>query len=136
MKKHVVLFSLVMAALIAAPSIHAQDSKPDKKVKAAEAEKAGKKQGVVPMHGKVAAVDAAAGTITVGKMTINITSATKIHKGGKPATISDINVGDRVAGAYKKDESGKLNATMIRVGEKQGDGPAKKKKAAAEEKSE
>ena len=63
-------------------------------------------------------------TVTVGTMVINVTSETKISKDGKPATLENIKVGDVVSGSYKKDDQGKLNASMIR------DGIKKKKKAA------
>jgi hypothetical protein len=134
MKKHIALFSIALAALIAAPSLtSAADAKAEKKGPAAEAP--AKKKGVLPLHGKVAAVDVNAGTITIGQMAINITSETKIHKDGKPATIADISVGDKVVGAYKKDDSGKMTATMIRVGDKPEEGPVKKKKAEMKEKA-
>lgn len=135
MKKQITLFSIALAALIAAPSLtSAADTKAEKKAPAAEAP--AKKKGVLPLHGKVAAVDANAGTITIGQMTISITSETKIHKNGKPATIADISVGEKVAGAYKKDDSGKMTAIMIRVGDKPEEGPVKKKKAEMKEKAE
>jgi hypothetical protein len=135
MKKQLALFSVILAGLVAVSGTAlAQDGKVEKKAQAAEADAPAKKHGVLPMHGKVAAVDAAAGTITIGQMTINITSETKIHKDGKPATIADITVGEKVAGAYKKDESGKLNATVIRIVGQPEDGPVKKKKAEIKEK--
>jgi hypothetical protein len=67
-------------------------------------------------------------TVTVGQSTINVTSDTKITKDGKAATFSDITVGENVAGSYKKDDAGKLNATMIRIGEKAPKGDKKKDK--------
>jgi hypothetical protein len=117
------LFALVTAALVAVPAIsRAQDSTnmPADNAPAA----APKKHGTPPIHGKVAAVDTAAMTITIGESTINITSETKISKDGKPATLSDIVVGDAVSASYKKDEAGKLNATTIRDGKKKKEAPA------------
>ena len=70
------------------------------------------------LTGKVSAVDTTAATVTVGKTTVNITSETKITKDGKPATLADITVGEKIGGAYKKDEAGKMNAVSIRIGEK------------------
>lgn len=118
MKKHIALFSLIAAALIAAPSIHAQDAAKPAKPEAGQDAHAGKKKGVTPLHGKVAAVDTTAMTVTVGQSTVNVTSDTKITKDGKPATLSDITVGENVNIAYKKDDAGKMNATTIRIGEK------------------
>jgi len=63
-------------------------------------------------------------TFMVGKMTIAVTSSTKITKDGQPAVFADITAGETVGGAYKKDDAGKLNAMSVRIGEK------KKKKAA------
>jgi hypothetical protein len=114
------LFSLVAAALVAAPSIsRAQDATNA----AAAAAPAAKKKGA-PFHGNVAAVDPAAMTFTVGTLTIAVTSETKITKAGEAATFADITVGETVGGAYKKDAAGKLNATTVKIG--------KKKKAATE----
>jgi len=108
-----ILFALVTAALVAVPAIsRAQDST---NMPAAAAPK---KHGTPPIHGKVAAVDTAAMTITIGESTINITSETKISKDGQPATLSDIVVGDTVSASYKKDDAGKMNATTIRDGKK------------------
>jgi hypothetical protein len=115
------LFSLLTAALIALPSVsRAQDQTASTNAPAATATPAKK----LPFHGKAAAVDTAAMTLTVGTLVINVTSETKITKNGKPATLDDIKVDDVVSGSYKKDDDGKLNASMIR------DGIKKKKKAA------
>jgi len=111
MKKQIALFSLVAAALIAVPAVVlAQDTPaPAKKHE---------KHGGTPFHGKVATVDTAGSTFTVGQSTINVTAETKITKEGKPASMSDITVGEKVSGSYKKDEAGKLNAVSVHVGEK------------------
>ena len=115
------LFSLFAAALLALPSVsRAQDQTTATNAPAPAATPAKK----LPFHGKAAAVDTAAMTVTVGTLVINITSETKISKNGKPATLEDIKVGDTVSGSYKKDDDGKLNASTIR------DGIKKKKKAA------
>jgi len=70
----------------------------------------------LPFRGKLAAIDNTEKTITVGKETLQITSETRISKAGKPATLEDGAVGDEVAGAYKKDAQGKLNALSLRFG--------------------
>lgn len=113
----IMLFSLVTAALIAVPAVSRAEDKPAVKPAADAGQPAAKKRPT-PFHGKVAAVDAAAATVTVGKTTINITSETKITKDGKPATLSEIVVGDTVGGSYKKDDAGKSNATTLNAGEK------------------
>jgi len=58
--------------------------------------------------------------LTVGKRTFEVTSETKITKNGQPAILSDIAVGDKVGGAYKKADDGKLTATTINDGKKPG----------------
>ena len=128
MKKHIAIYALVAAALVAAPAIvRAQDNshKPD----ATESHKAAKKHGL-PFHGKIAAVDTTAMTVKVGKMTINVTSDTKIFKEGKPAAFSDLTVGEKINGAYQKDDAGKMTASVIHIGGGKAEG--KKKKASAE----
>jgi hypothetical protein len=82
-------------------------------------------RGAIPFHGKVAAVDANAMTLTVGNLTLQVTSDTKIIKDGKPAKLSDAVVGEGVRGAYKKGEDGKLNAVTVHFGAK-GEGKPKK----------
>jgi Cu/Ag efflux protein CusF len=72
----------------------------------------------LPFRGKVKAVDNSAKTISLANETIQITSDTKILKLGKPATLADIAVGDNVAGSYKKEADGKLNAATLRIGPK------------------
>ena len=128
MKKQIrktLMFSLVAVALMAAPAIsRAQDSNSAP----AAADSTSKK---LPFHGKAAAVDTAAMTLTVGTMVINVTSDTRISKNGKPATLEDIKEGDAVSGSYVKGDDGKLNASMIRDGLK----TKKKKKAAASDSS-
>jgi len=86
-----------------------------------------KKRAAGPFRGKLAAVDKAARTITVGKRTFRITSETKIFKGGAPATIEDAVVGERVTGGFRTAEGGRLNATKVTFGPKtEGKGAAKK----------
>ena len=117
MKKNIALIALAAAALLAAPAItRAQDAATNAP---SATEHAGKKHGL-PFHGKIAALDATAATVTVGTQTYNITSETKITKDGNPATLADFAVGDMVGGFSKKDGD-KLNATTLHN--------AKKKKA-------
>jgi hypothetical protein len=58
-------------------------------------------------------------TLTIGKRTFNMTSATTITKDGKPAGLADGAVGEPVSGAYKKNAEGKLDAVTVRFGGKQ-----------------
>ncbi len=78
-------------------------------------EKASKK-GTGPFNGKVAAVDTAAKSVTIGKRTFKITSETKVTNGSLAAA----NVGDKVGGAFKTADDGSLVATTIWFGSKPG----------------
>ena len=122
MKKHIALFALVAAALVAAPTVLRAEDKPAAPEAGQTAPHA--KNGS-PFHGKIAAIDTTASTVTIGSMTINVTSETKITKSGKPATLADFTVGEMASGFYKKDESGKLTATVLHTGEKGGKKPKK-----------
>jgi hypothetical protein len=126
--KHLVKFTtlgLLAAALIATPVwSRAQDAATNAPAAAPTVQK--KKNGALPFHGKLSALDAAAGTFTVGTLNLSITSTTKISTNAVPATLADFKVGDNVSGAYKKTADGKLTATSLKLG------LGKKKKAAAE----
>jgi hypothetical protein len=71
-----------------------------------------------PFHGSLKAVDVGAKTLNVGKLTLQITSDTKITKNGQPATLSDGVVGEPVSGTYTKTADGKLNALIVHFGVK------------------
>ena len=87
-----------------------------------------KKKATLPFHGKIATIDAAGSTFTVGTLVLNVTSTSKVTStNGVPATLADFKVGDNVAGAYKKTADGKLNVTTLHLAAK-----AKKKKPAAD----
>ena len=107
-------FALIAASLIAAPAITlAADST---NTPAAAAPKPNKPR-ILPFHGAVVAVDAAAMTFTVGTLTIAIASTSKITKEGKPAIFADITVGEHASGSYKKDAAGKLTTNSVRLGQ-------------------
>jgi hypothetical protein len=73
-----------------------------------------KKMRTTPaVTGRVLDVDTNAMTLTVGKHTYELTSETRIFKGGKPAILSDISVGDKVGITYKKDRDIFDAATII-----------------------
>jgi hypothetical protein len=78
-----------------------------------------------PFHGKLGAVDTNAKTLTVGTLTLQVTSDTKITKDGQPATLSDGVVGQPVSGSYQKTADGKRNAVTVHFGAK-GEGKPKK----------
>jgi hypothetical protein len=113
--------SLLVAALAflpnqAAAQTQTKTNKTEKKIQSTEPT-AGK-QTSGPFHGKLAALDKAAKTITVGKRTFQVTSSTKIFKAGNPATLNDGVVGEVCSGGFKTDESGRLVATKVTFGPK------------------
>ena len=124
MKKQIIklTLSLFATAIIAAPVLaHAQNSGTNLPAAPGQTEpaKPKKHEGNV-FRGTVSAMDAKAMTLTVGKRTFEVTSETKITKDGQPAILSDIAVGDKVGGAYKK-AGDKLTATTINDGKKPGE---------------
>jgi hypothetical protein len=115
MKKQIALLALIAASLVAVPAAgYAQNAT---NAPATTNAPAAKKHSGQPFHGNLAALDATAGTITVGKTTYSVTSETKITKDGKTAALADFAVGDTVGGYAKKDGE-KLTATVLHTGEK------------------
>ena len=114
--------SLLAAALAGTPAqLLAQSTNvpaADKKAAVAKKEPATKKKGAHPFRGKLAAVDKVAKTIKVGESIYQITSATKITKADKPATLEDGVVGDPVSGYVKPTDDGKMAATTVHFGAK------------------
>ncbi len=130
MKKQIALFTLVTVAMLATPSLRAEDTATNTPAAATETKPAKQKNAdATPFKGKVKAVDTAGSTITVGENKITVTADTKISKDGKKAKLSEIAVGDAVHGSYKKDAKGNLNALSLREGGKGGNGTTKKKAA-------
>lgn len=118
MKKSILklaVFGLLAAAIAVAPVQAFSQEKKDEKP---AAEPAKPKSDVAPFRGKVSAVDKAAMTFTVGERTFQVTSESKLTKGGKPATLADAAVGDEVGGRYQKTADGKLVALSVRFGPK------------------
>jgi len=72
--------------------------------------------------GTLGTVDTAANTITVqnkrqGPRTFQVTDSTKILKAdGSAATLADLKTGDRVHGAFKKSDDGKMEVLTLKVG--------------------
>jgi hypothetical protein len=130
MKKHVAkitTLSLLAAAVIAAPALsRAADISTN--APGSSGQTVTPKPGihsVIPFHGKVTAVDTNAMTLTIGNLTLQVASNTKISKDGKPAKLSDGVVGERVQGAYRKSEGGKLNAVTVHFGARDAGKPKK-----------
>jgi hypothetical protein len=75
-----------------------------------------------PFRGKIGAVDKVAMTLTLEGKTTNrvfeITSATKLMKAGKPATLADAVVGEPVTGQCTKTADGKYVAKTVYIGGK------------------
>src|SRR6266568_4677319 len=114
------LMTLLAAAVAVAPAqLQAQTTNKHAATKKPAAEKtdATAKKGH-PFHGRLAAVDKAAKTITIGKSTYYITSDTKIKKADKPATLEDGVVGEEVGGYAKPGDGGKMVASSLTLGPK------------------
>ena len=114
------LFSFLCLAIAGSPGRLLGQTTKEKPAKPATENKetTNKKPSAGPFHGKLAALDKAAKTITVGKRTFHITSETQIKKAGKPATLDAGVVGEDVSGYVKPTEEGKLAATKVNFGPK------------------
>jgi len=126
------VLTLFAVAIVAAPTALRADESAGAPASGQEAAPKPKKNehATLPFHGKLAAIDKDAMTLTVGKRTFAITPETKITKDDLPATLADGVVGEMVGGAYVKNADGTLSATMIHfglaAGEKKGEGKASK----------
>jgi hypothetical protein len=128
--RKLILLGFLAAAVVLPATTFAQD-KPapkDATTKDATPKDPVKKPLPGPFHGKLVALDKTAKTITVGKRTFQITSESKISKGGKPAQLADGVVGEEVSGYVKPTDSGKLVATTVHFGPKPETKPAEPKK--------
>ena len=106
--------SLLAATLILLPaSSRAEDTGTNAPASSETAPAKPGKHGTLPFHGTLTAVDAKAMTLTVGKLTLQVTTNTVIFQGGKSATLADGAVGERVGGTYKRTEDGKLYAVSV-----------------------
>jgi hypothetical protein len=103
-------FAILLAAITAAPTICLAADSTNPPAAAHPA-----KPRPLPYHGKVVAVETNAMTFTIGQTTIAVGSTTRIFKGTKPAVFADITVGESVAGAYTKDDTGKATAGLVRI---------------------
>ncbi|MDQ6632358.1 MAG: hypothetical protein M3Y82_11500, partial [Verrucomicrobiota bacterium] len=75
-----------------------------------------------PFGGKVKEMDAATKTITLegkkSKRTFQVVSSTIIKKGGKPATLEDLKVGDEVNGYIREMADQTIQLVSLRIGPK------------------
>jgi ribosomal protein S3 len=129
MTKSIIRLSLtgMLAGIVASAPV--QTSAQDTNTPAAEKQESRPKRTTVPLHGRLKAVDTIARTITVGGHTIQITSETKISKGGQSAVLSDGVIGEEVSVLYRKTEDGRFDATSVRFGPKEHQAQADKKDA-------
>ena len=113
----ITILSLFAAALVAMPVLsRAQGT--NAPAASGQTTQPKHKKNNPPFHGSLKAVDTSAKTLTVGTLTLQITSDTKITKEGKPAVLSDGVVGEPVSGAYMKTADSKLNALIVHFGAK------------------
>ena len=140
MKKHIAklsMLTLCAAAILAVPaSSRAQDTTnapaaaptaPPAAPQTPPVKKHSAKSSTLSFHGTLTAVDTNAMTLTVEKLTFNMTSETIVTKDDKPAVLADGVVGAPVRGAYKKNTDGKLDAVTVRFS---GGAGSKKKESA------
>jgi hypothetical protein len=74
-------------------------------------------------YGSVSAIDAKAGTFTVGEQTFVVVKESQLTKAdGSTATLADAVVGEPARGTFEKGADGKLNVTKVRFGKKAGGG--------------
>ena len=127
--KSIITSLLAINLTIAVFSLQAGDKKEEAQATAKSAEAASKatpgipaKIRALPYNGLVAAVDKTAMTITIKKKqaekTFSVTSATRIAKMGKPATLEDVTIGEEVGVSYIEAEGGKAEARSLRLGPK------------------
>jgi len=133
MKKSVVLALLTAAMVFTDSATQAAEGAKDKSPQAPKSER---KQKQMPFRGKIGTVDKTAKTVTLeGKeksRTLQITSASKITKNGKPAVIDDMIVGQTVGGLARETATGKWEVVTLSIGAKSENEKAK----AAEKKGE
>ena len=122
MKKNIskiAVLSLFAAALVAMPALsRAEGTSTNAPASSDQTPAKPNKHGNLPFHGNLGAVDTKAMTLTVGKLTLQVTPDTLITKDGKSATLADGVVGEPASGAYKKTNDGKLIATSVHFGAK------------------
>jgi hypothetical protein len=122
----ITVLGLLTVALVALPALsRAGDTGANAPATSDQASPGKSKKHGVPFHGKLAAVDAKAMTLSVGTLVIHVSADTKVTRNGQPATLADGVVGEPVGGAYQKADDGQLNATVVHFGGKPEDKPEK-----------
>jgi hypothetical protein len=110
-----ILLGWCAAAILAAPALSRAQDATNAPVASAPV-KHKHKRNTLPYRGYLAALDTNAMTITVGNLSLQVTSATRITKDGNPAVLADGVVGQPVSGSYKKGTDGMTNAVSIHFG--------------------
>jgi hypothetical protein len=113
-----ILCTAAFAAFSISSQAQTQTNKPAPDKKSSSSKSSESKQRAGPFHGKLAALDKAAKTVTVGKRNFHVTAETKIIKNDKPATLNDGVVDEVVSGYFKTSSEGKLTLTTLRFGPK------------------
>ncbi len=124
MKKLIASLFVCAVATCTALDLTAADKPADKPASPEKGEKKAEKKAdkkaprSIPFRGKVSAVDKDSKVLTVGERRFHATSSTKIMKAGKPAILTDAQVGEEVGGAYREVDGGKLELVSLRIGPK------------------
>ena len=121
MKKIIVIVvSILFVLSVTSLSFAAEEKKPAapaEKKEAAAPEKAAKKQAKKQVTGEVAAVDAAAMTLTVkgkkGEVALSADDKTKVMMGKEKKALADVKVGDKVTVKYVVADGKNMAKTII-----------------------
>jgi hypothetical protein len=115
----IAVLSLFAATLVAMPALsRAEGASTNAPASSGQTPAKLKKHVNLLFHGNLSAVDTKARTLTVGTLTLQVTSDTLITRDGKSATLADGVVGEMASGVYKKTNDGKLTATSLHFGAK------------------
>jgi hypothetical protein len=79
----------------------------------------------LPFRGNLKAVDKAAGRLTIGTRTFEVTAATRFFRSGQPARLEDGVKGEWVTGSYRRQEQQLVAATVYFGGKQPAEPPAK-----------
>jgi ribosomal protein S1 len=130
------VFVMTAASFAAEKAAEKKEAAPMEKVE----KKAKKKVAHKQVTGEVAAVDAAANTVTVkgkkGEVTVSVTEKTKIMEGKAKKALADLKTGDKVTVKYTEAEgtntakSIAIKAAPVKKSEKKAEKKAEKKEAA------
>ena len=125
------LICLAGATALAPLALAAQNTNAPAASKAAAETKAGSKaqkpKAAHSFRGKLVKADKTAKTTKVGQSVYHISSETKLMKGGKAATLDDGVEGELVTGYVKPDAKGRMVASSVYFGGKNGNSSSKTK---------